>query len=187
MPSVKMPATEFPFPAEATSFSGFFHWDQAYSEALRRPSAALPTVWQKRVECWRVLLQWYLLRSVVEDDRAIGPPFEAFVPRAVGEPASVIRSITWLRPSDYPRPLGVVSHVLLVRPLPDASVDDEVWKWKPDPRTQAEANALVAMLTSTVQTTLLSTLVHKFAHVLSVMLRRASGRACGGGPRGPFE
>lgn len=107
----------------ALSIGSFFHEDLAYLAALQA-TGELPADVEKKRNAWWKLLLWYLnedLKTVEQPLR--NQPFLDWVPRLDGKP--VIESITWLERDR--RIIGVVSPVLLVRPLPDENLDRGPW------------------------------------------------------------
>jgi hypothetical protein len=105
------------------SIGSFFHEDLAYLAALQA-QGELPAEVERKQHAWWKLLVWYLNDDLKTIDQSLrNQPFLDWVPRLDGKP--VFDGITWL---EHDRKIiGVVSPVLLVRPLPDENLDRAPW------------------------------------------------------------
>ena len=110
------------------SIGSFFHEDLAYLAALEAKGKLSPDVERKQNAWWKLLL-WYLNDDLKAVEQSLhGQPFLDWVPRQDGaaDGTPVFDRITWLE-RDH-KVVGLVSPVLLVRPLPDANLADPMWE-----------------------------------------------------------
>ncbi len=105
------------------SIGSFFHEDLAYLAALQA-TGELPSEVENKRQAWWKLLLWYLNDDLKTVDQPLrNQPFLDWVPRLDGRP--VLESITWLERER--KVIGIVSPVLLVRPLPDENLGRAPW------------------------------------------------------------
>lgn len=110
------------------SIGSFFHEDLAYLAALQETGKLSKEVEGKQNAWWKLLL-WYLNDDLKAVEQSLqGQPFLEWVPRQGGEAdgTPVFDRITWLEREH--KVIGLVSPVLLVRPLPDANLGDKIWE-----------------------------------------------------------
>jgi hypothetical protein len=110
------------------SIGSFFHEDLAYLAALEAKGRLAQDVERKQNAWWKLLL-WYLNDDLKEVEQSLhGQPFLDWVPRQEGaaDGSPVFDHITWLE-RDH-KVVGLVSPVLLVRPLPDENLGAKVWE-----------------------------------------------------------
>ncbi len=109
------------------SIGNFFHEDLAYLAALEATGNLTLEIEQKRNAWWKLLL-WYLNDDLKVIEQPLkGQPFLNWVPRqgGRGDGAPVFDKISWLDREG--KIVGVVSPVLLVRPLPDEHLAGSPW------------------------------------------------------------
>jgi len=109
------------------SIGNFFHEDLAYLAALEATGNLTPEVEQKRNAWWKLLL-WHLNDDLKVIEQPLkGQPFLNWIPRqgGRGDGAPVFDRISWLKREG--KIVGVVSPVLLVRPLPDERLALAPW------------------------------------------------------------
>ncbi len=119
------------------SIPHFMHWDLMYLWMLERcysreiQADAIPYNWQWKITAWRHLLSLFLIGKLERKEIDIRKPFEDFI-----DPYG-LNSITWLKFEGSV--LGILSPILIVRPLPDLTEKDISEKWPPDPYKQDDA------------------------------------------------
>lgn len=88
------------------------HWDLAYLWLLQRAPSMRPAEWSERCDSWRRLLAHFLLNDLDVERTPISEPFLRFTePYGIREVAKLFYKGTLV---------GVLSPVVIVRPLPDA-------------------------------------------------------------------
>lgn len=110
------------------SIGSFFHEDIAYLAALEATGKQSPEIERKQNAWWNLLL-WYLNDDLKSVEQSLnGQPFLDWIPRQEGQADGnpVFDRLTWLERDR--RVIGIVSPVLLVRPLPDENLSNKIWE-----------------------------------------------------------
>jgi hypothetical protein len=126
------------------SIGSFFHEDLAYLAALEAKGKLTPDVERKQNAWWKLLL-WYLNEDLKEVEQSLhGQPFLDWVPRQEGaaDGTPVFDRIIWLERDR--KVIGLVSPVLLVRPLPDENLSGTIWE-SPAPITDRVRSRLAEL------------------------------------------
>jgi len=97
----------------AESIPHLLHWDLTYLWILERHRDERPKTWEERIEAWRYLLSAFLMDQLIIEEAQIAPPLIHYT-KPFG-----LESVSWLRINGINRAVGVLSPVVLVRPLPD--------------------------------------------------------------------
>ncbi len=128
------------------SIGNFFHEDLAYLAELEATGHVSPDVEQKQAAWWKLLL-WYVNDDLKEIEQSLhGQPFLKWVPKRGGraENAPAFDHITWLERDG--RIIGIISPVVLVRPLPDEKFTGSPWSTMDAPVTERVRARLAALL-----------------------------------------
>jgi len=97
----------------AESIPHLLHWDLAYLWILEKQQAVRPDKWKERVEAWKYLLSMLLMDHLRINHLPIDEPLIHYT-KPFG-----IDSVYWLELEGVRKPVGVLSPIVLVRPLPD--------------------------------------------------------------------
>src|SRR5205823_3945607 len=107
----------------AESIPHLLHWDLAYLWILEKPQAVRPDKWKERIEAWKYLLAMLMMDRLRRTQVSIEEPLSDYT-RPFG-----IDSLCWLELEGSGNPVGVLSPVVLVRPLPDYKRTNlDTWK-----------------------------------------------------------
>lgn len=107
----------------AESIPHLLHWDLAYLWILEKPQAVRPDKWKERIEAWKYLLAMLMMDRLRRTQVSIEEPLSDYT-RRFG-----IDSLCWLELEGSGNPVGVLSPVVLVRPLPDYKRTNlDTWK-----------------------------------------------------------
>ncbi len=119
-----------------SSVPHLLHWDIAYLWMLERPEVERPKEWQERIKAWKHLVGLLLLANVTVREETILPRLAEYAaPWGIGK-------ILWLVVENDPTPLGIVSPLVLVRPLPDFTAA-HCTRWPADPNDNGPQRSLV--------------------------------------------
>lgn len=102
----------------AESIPHLLHWDLAYLWVLEKERDVRPDTWKERVEAWKYLLAQLLMDQLVIEEVPIKEPLIDYT-RPFG-----LETVSWLRINGIKEAVGVLSPVVLVRPLPDYPLPD---------------------------------------------------------------
>jgi predicted RNA-binding Zn-ribbon protein involved in translation (DUF1610 family) len=130
------------------SIGNFFHEDLAYLAALQEAGHVSEDVERKQAAWWKLLV-WYLNDDLKEIEQPLqGQPFLKWIPKRGGraDAPPAFDRITWLERDN--RIVGVVSPVLLVRPLPDEDLNGNPWKTRDAPMTERVRRRLAALVSN---------------------------------------
>lgn len=128
------------------SIGNFFHEDLAYLAELEATGHVSPEVEQKQAAWWKLLL-WYVNDDLKEIEQSLhGQPFLKWVPKRGGraEDAPAFDRMRWLERDG--RVIGIISPVLLVRPLPDEKFTGSPWGTMDAPVTERVRARLAALV-----------------------------------------
>ena len=106
----------------AESIPHLLHWDLAYLWVLEKEANLRPAAWKSRVEAWRYLVLMLVAGELDVVGEAIPRPLSDYT-QALG-----IQQIQWVISPRDRRKIGVLSPMVLVRPLPDFKEEDlDAW------------------------------------------------------------
>src|SRR2546421_9695729 len=129
----------------AESIPHLLHWDLAYLWILEKQQAVRPDKWKERVEAWKYLLSMLLMDRLRMNQVSIDEPLINYT-----EPFG-IDSIHLLELEGLRKPVGVLSPIVLVRPLPDykrTNLDE--WKQIAEDPISQDAQSVNHLLQLTV-------------------------------------
>lgn len=112
-----------------SSVPHILHWDISYLWVLEQQPAVRPEEWHERIRAWKHLVALFFLNKLTLYRKLIEPPLSQYT-----EPYGTTE-LTWAAAEGLQSPLGVLSPLVLIRPLPDfgAGNPDERNSWPPDP------------------------------------------------------
>lgn len=106
----------------AESIPHLLHWDLAYLWVLEKEANLRPAAWKSQVEAWRYLVLMLAAGELGVVGEAIPRPLSDYT-QAFG-----IEQIQWVISLRDSRKIGVLSPMVLVRPLPDFKEEDlDAW------------------------------------------------------------
>ncbi|HKO60515.1 MAG TPA: hypothetical protein VJV03_05090 [Pyrinomonadaceae bacterium] len=97
----------------AESIPHLLHWDLAYLWILEKHPSERPVTWEEPINAWKYLVSQLLMDQLTIEKVAIDPPLIEYT-KPFG-----LDTVSFLKIRDINEPVGVLSPVVLVRPLPD--------------------------------------------------------------------
>lgn len=97
----------------AESIPHLLHWDLAYLWILEKHPSERPDSWEERIDAWKYLVCQLLMDQLTIETVPIDPPLIDYT-KPFG-----LETVSFLRINGIKEAVGVLSPVVLVRPLPD--------------------------------------------------------------------
>jgi hypothetical protein len=97
----------------AESIPHLLHWDLAYLWILEKHARERPDTWEERIDAWKYLISQLLMDQLIIETVQIDPPLIEYT-RPFG-----LETVSFLKINGNKEAVGVLSPVVLVRPLPD--------------------------------------------------------------------
>ncbi|MBI1789879.1 MAG: hypothetical protein HYR60_20305, partial [Acidobacteria bacterium] len=119
MKIAEIPVSWKPLTLYPSSIPHLLHWDLAYLWILLQDAVYQPDSWAKQIEMWRRLLALFLAGRLIVEEDAIPLPMIKFT-----APYGVRKAQRLVLPQGEERiTIGVISPVVIVRPLPDLQME----------------------------------------------------------------